>query len=576
MELKNYINPLLKWWWFILLTTILAGASSYFAVQGQPPTYQARTTPMIGRTIDDPNPTGSQFSLGQQLAQTYVDIARRAPLYNATKEALGLNQLPAYSVTALPQTQLIEITVVDTSPERSYAVATELANQLIHLSPAGMQQEEQERHEFVNEQLNVLQLQIEETTAEIEANQETLGELFSAQQIEEVRTEIAALEIKRNTLQANYAALLANTQQGAINTLTIIENARIPTSPMNSDNTTTILISAAIGFVLSASAAYLLEYLDDSVKTPSDIKQACKQPTLASIATIKLKEENHKLITYEFPRSPISEAFRILRTGIQFSTVDHPRRKLLITSPGPAEGKSMIAANLATVMAQAGYNVLLIDADLRRPMQHNLFDLSPTPGLTSLLLETNISDGTYSVHVPVESFIQRTAVLNLHLLASGVIPPNPSELLGSIRMKAALEVLSAGFDVVIIDSPPILGLADSIVLSTLTDGVILVAQAKRTKRKQLKLAVELLREVDAHFIGVVLNRASSKRDQFTYYYYQSHEYQNIPSEKRGAFILNRRRANSLFSRTNNKDKESMKNDESYPIKTLTQQNSLRK
>jgi capsular exopolysaccharide synthesis family protein len=242
--------------------------------------------------------------------------------------------------------------------------------------------------------------------------------------------------------------------------------------------------------------------------------------------------------------------------------VDHPRRKLLITSPSPAEGKSVTAANLATVMAQAGYNVLLIDADLRRPMQHNLFDLSPTPGLTTLLLEPNITDDPYNVQLPLEKFIQRTTVSNLHLLASGVIPPNPSELLGSVRMKAALERLSVGYDFLIIDSPPVLGLADSIVLSTQTDGVVLVAQAKKTKRKQLKLTVEGLREVDAHLIGVTLNRASAKGDGFTYYYYQSNDYHNIPFEKRDAFILNRKRANGSFPLMDSEDKEITRNDES--------------
>lgn len=546
MELKTYINPLIKWWWLIVLATTLAGISSYLAVRQQPPTYQARTTLMIGRTIDDPNPTNTQFFLSQQLAQTYVDIARREPIRNATREALGLSWLPNYSVNALPNTQLIEIMVVDTNPERSYVVAKELANQLIRLSPSGLQQEEQERQAFINQQLNNLQTQIEETQAEIEAQQKALGELFSASQIAEAQTQIAALDAKQNTLRANYAALLANTQQGAINALTIIENATIPTLPINSNKATTILTAAAIGFVLAAGAAYLLEYLDDSVKTPSDVKQVSDLPTLAGIASIKLEDEYDKLITQKQPRSPISEAYRILRTSIQFSSVDKPRRKLLVTSSSPAEGKSVTAANLATVIAQAGYNVLLVDADLRRPMQHNLFDLSPMPGLTTLLLESNIIDNTYHIPLPVDKFIQRTSVANLHLLASGVIPPNPSELLGSVRMKAALDVLSAGYDFIIIDSPPVLALADSIVLSTQIDGVILVAQAKKTKRKQLKMTVDRLREVDAHIIGVTLNRVSSKGDEYTYYYYQGKEYQNFPLEKRDAFFLNGRRANGSY------------------------------
>ena len=544
MDLKTYINPMLKWWWLIVLATALASISSYLAVRQEPPTYQSRTTLMIGRAIDDPNPTGTQFSLGQQLAQTYADIARRELVRNATKEALGVNWLPSYAVNALPNTQLIEITVVDASPERSYAVATELANQLIRLSPSGLQQEEQERQDFINQQLNHLQVQIEETTAEIESQQEILGELFSARQIEDSQTQIAALEAKRNTLQANYAALLANTQQGAINALTIIENASIPSSPINSNKTITILTAAAIGFVLAASAAYLLEYLDDSIKALDDIKQVCDLPTLIAIAPIKLENENDKLIAFEQPRSPISEAFRILRTRIQFSSIAHSCHQILITSAVPGEGKSVTAANLAIVMAQAGHHVLLIDADLRKPTQHILFDLNSQPGLTELLLKSNITvDGTYEIPLPTEKYIQKTGIHDLYLLASGTIPPNPSEILGSVRMKAALDVLSAGFDFLIIDSAPILALADSVVLSTQTDTVILVSHAKKTKRKELKMAIERLREVNAHLIGVTLNRLPLKQAGPYYGYYQSNDSQNVSPQKRKAFALSVKQAN---------------------------------
>lgn len=547
MELKTYISPILKWWWLIVLATVLASVSSYLAVQQQPPSYQARTTLMIGRTIDDPNPTGTQIYLSQQLASTYVDIARREPVRNATKEALGLSWLPPYSVNVLPNTQLIEILVVDTNKERSYVVATELANQLIRLSPSGVQQEEQERQAFINQQLNDLQVQIEETKSEIEAQQEALGELFSARQIAEAQAQIAALESKRNTLQANYAALLANTQQGAINALTIIENASIPTTPINSNKMTTVMTAAAIGFVLATSAAYFLEYLDDSVKTIEDVKKVDNIPTLASIGNARLEAGENKLVTIEYPRSPISEAFRILRTNIQFSSVDNSPRKLLITSPNPGEGKTTIAANLAVVIAQAGHKVLLVDADLRRPMQHELFKLEPKPGLTELLLETNVADNNDDSAVPIEKFIQKTDVPNLSVLASGVIPHNPSELLGSFRMKASLDLLSAKYDYLIIDSPPVLALADSLVLSAQIDGLLLVARANWTKRRQLKLTVEKLQEVDAPMIGVTLNGASLKEEGYSsYYYYHDAHNQNASITKRRAFNLNGMRNNGLL------------------------------
>jgi non-specific protein-tyrosine kinase len=546
MELKLYLKPLLKWWWLILLATALASVSSYLALGQQPPTYESRTTLMIGRTIDDPNPTGTQFNLGQQLAQTYADIARREPIRNATKEALGMNWLPTYTVNALPNTQLIEIIVVDTSPERSYVVAKELANQLIRLSPSGPQQEEQERQAFINQQLNNLQVQIEETTAEIEFQQEILGGLFSAQQLAETQTQIAALEEKRSTLQANYAALVANTNQGAINALTIIENAAIPSSPVNSNKLLTLLSAAAIGFVLAASVAYLLEYLDDSIKTLDDVRQTCDLPALVGIAPIKLENEGHKLVAYEQPRSPISEAFRILSTRIQFYNIDHACRRILITSARPKEGKSVIAANLAIVMAQAGHRVLLIDADLRKPTQHLLFELNPKPGLTALLLNSRITkDGTYEILLPPEKYLQKTAIRNLYLLASDIIPPNPSELLSSVKLKTTLDALSARFDFLIIDSTPILDLADSIALSIQTDVVILVAHAKKTKRKELKTAVSHLREVNANVIGVTLNGLSTKLEGRYDEYYKSAENQDTSHQKQGMFVLSVKQTDGL-------------------------------
>jgi non-specific protein-tyrosine kinase len=374
-----------------------------------------------------------------------------------------------------------------------------------------------------------------------------LGGLFSARQIADVQIQIAALESKRNTLQANYAALLANTQQGAINALNIIENAAIPTNPISSNKTTTILTSAAIGFVLAVSAAYFLEYLDDSVKSVDDVKKAGDISTLASIPNIRTEQDTNRLITTTQPRSPVSEIYRILRTNIHFSRVDNPPRKLLITSPNPGEGKTTITANLAAVIAQAGHKVLLLDADLRRPMQHVVFGLNSKPGLTELLLEENLADESDDTAV-VEKFIQKTGVSNLDVLVSGTIPHNPSELLGSFRMKAALDLLSTKYDFLIIDSPPVLALADSLILSAQIDGVILVAQANRTKRRQLKLTVEKLREVDAPLVGVTLNRGSQKEEGYSYYYYQSDKNQeSAVSSRKDLFNLNGTRVNGLLS-----------------------------
>jgi capsular polysaccharide biosynthesis protein len=319
MDLQAYMAPLRKWWWLIILATLLAGGASYLAVRDQVLMYQARTTLMIGRAIENPNPTNTQLSLGQQLAPAYADIAQREPVRTATMEALGLLSLPVFSVAALPNTQLLEIVVLDTNPQRAQAVANELANQLIKQSPSGLNEDELERQEFVNNQLDEIEAQIEETEDEIDAKQSELGELFSAQQINDAQNQLAALQTKLTTLQSNYAALLASTGQEGVNALTVIEAAHLPQQPIDPQIEVTILTAAAIGLAISVAAAYLLEYLDDRIKSPTYIRQTYNLPTLAAITSIGKKKDEDRLITVSNPRSPVSEAFRGLRTSLQFA-----------------------------------------------------------------------------------------------------------------------------------------------------------------------------------------------------------------------------------------------------------------
>lgn len=546
MDLRTYIAPLLRWWWLIIAATLIAGFSSYMVVRQQPDRYQSLSTLMIGRTIDDPNPNSTQFFLTQQLAETYADMAQRDVVRKATMDELELTWLPEYSVQA--NSPLIEIVVVDTSPERAQAVATELANQLITLSPSGIGQEERVRQEFVNDQLTDLQSQMEATQEELAAKQTELGELFSASEIAETQNQIDALSRKFSSLQSNYAALLSNTQQGAINALTIIEPASLPTRPMSSSNMMTVVAAAAVGFVLAAGAAYLLEYLDDTIKRPEDVTQITNLPVLTGIARVDFEEEDSRLITITAPRSPTAESFRSLRTSVQFANVDNPNRILLVTSSNPGEGKSFTAANLALVIAQAGHSVLLIDADLRRPTQNKIFGLSQERGLTSLLLEpdlAHICDDNTSL---LEEFIQPTDEFWLQVLTSGPIPHNPSELLGSDKMRTALNALATRFDYLVVDSSPTLAVTDSVVISTLADGVVVVVVPGETRRNHLKQTMARLNSVNANVIGITLNRYKSIRGD-NYYYYQSQYYGHDDDAEQKAEPEKRRRGFGRFRRS---------------------------
>ena len=530
MELKEYIAPLLKWWWLLLASTLVAAVSSLIAVSQQPSIFVAETTLMIGRALENPNPSGNDLFLGQQLATTYADIAKREPVRQATMDALGLTWLPEYNVLPVSNTQLMLVSVEDTDPVRAMAVANELARQLILKSPTNSQ-DNLDRRAFINEQLDELQVKIQETQNDINDKQEELSNMVSARQIQDTQNQITALQTKLNTLQTNYANLLSNTQQGALNTLTVIEPASVPVEPVGPDVPMTVLTSSAIGFVLAASAAYLLEYLDNTVKNPEEVKKLTDLPTLAGIAHIKGESYPDKLITLNHPRSPISEAYRSLRTNIQFSTIDHSGGiSLLVTSPNPSEGKSVSVANLAIVMAQAGHKVLIIDSDLRRPVQHRLFRLSNRNGLTDILLEMNEGQVRDQIGSVLQWGVQKTQVERLYVLTSGSLPPNPSELLGSNKMKAALRALSESFDYLLLDSPPELIVTDAAVLSALTYGVIVIANTDSTTKNGLKQAVEQLRGVNANInlLGVVLNNLSPQRDgyYYNYYYYKKSYYRD--------------------------------------------------
>ncbi|MBM7095669.1 MULTISPECIES: CpsD/CapB family tyrosine-protein kinase [Alteribacter] len=221
----------------------------------------------------------------------------------------------------------------------------------------------------------------------------------------------------------------------------------------------------------------------------------------------QLTDKQRSLISHHAQKSPVTEQFRTLRTNIQFSSIDKVVKKILISSSGPAEGKSTVIANLGVVMAQQGKRVLLIDSDLRKPTVHFTFQLENTFGLTSVLTRAE----------SFESAVQETAVENLEVLTSGPVPPNPSELIGSRSMELFLSQIEKDYDYILFDAPPINVVTDGQILATKTDGVVLVIRSGKTEKEAAIKAVELLKKTNSNIIGTVLNDREMKED--TYYYY---------------------------------------------------------
>ncbi|MCS6909982.1 MAG: polysaccharide biosynthesis tyrosine autokinase [Anaerolineales bacterium] len=519
MELGDYLTPLRRWWWLILASVIIAMTSAFFFTRELPPVYMARTTLLVGRALTEANPTEFEFGLGRTLARAYANVAVREPIANGVKSQLGLTELPKYTANPTPDGQFLEILVTDASPELAQRVANAIAEQIIKQSPGVSQ--DSERQAFVEAQLEDIRRKIENTTKEIAQAQEKLSSVTSAAALDSLQGEIRTLEQRLTTLQSNYAALLANTARGASNTLTIFEPAALPDRPIGPDITLIILAAGLAGLVLSTGAAYLIEFLDDTLRTSDDMSRLLPYPIVGYIGEME-RGRTGLVSVIDRPHSAIADAFRSLRTNLEFAAVDKPFQVIQITSASKGEGKSSIAFNLALIIAQRGKRVLLLDCDLRCPAVHRLLGMPNHDGLSDLFLgKLNVQDVTR---------VWRDN--KLFAITGGTPPPNPTELLGSKRMDQILAELKENYDAIVIDGPPFF-VPDAWVLTSKVDSVLVVAQPGFTRRSVVRAMVEQLKRVHAPVSGVVINRLSAARaseGRFSYvsYYY----YGRIGSEQR--------------------------------------------
>jgi capsular exopolysaccharide synthesis family protein len=506
MDLREYTVPLKKWWWLLVLATVLATVSAYFATQRLPSIYEAETTLIIGRAIYDPNPSSNEFGLTRKLAEAYADILQQEPIRNATMTTLGLTWLPDY--VARPSDQFLEIAVTDTDPERAQAVANELANQLIRLR-TGPQEGDQERQAFVNQQLDNLQNDITSTEEQINKLQAELGKMNSASEIADTQKQIEALQTKLTTLRSNYVTLAATTQQGAVNTLSVLSPAARPQYPIGPNRRALILLAGLSGLVLATGAAYLLEFLDATLKTPEEISRLFQLSVIGYIAETKMVEGKPHVT--EQPHSTVAEAFRSLKTNLEFAGAEKPLKTILVTSAAASEGKTTIATNLAIVMAQGGKKVILVDADLRRPKVHVFLGIPNELGLHEV----------YRGEAEALEVLRPWKDENLSVITAGSMAANPMELLGSQKMSDILASLYGAADVIILDGPPFL-VADAWVLSSKVDGVLLVIRPGYTHRDAVRTVMEQISRMGARAIGATLNRIPARQaDYYGGYWYIS-------------------------------------------------------
>jgi len=370
--------------------------------------------------------------------------------------------------------------------------------------------------------------------------EKTLRESFHKQRGETVAQNQAAINynILKQEIETNKGLLDGLMQRskendvtmaGTPNNIHVVDYAAIPKEPIGPRRLQAVMLALVLAVAFGVTLALFLEYLDDTLKTPSDIESGLRLPSLATIPNAGKSAERFLPISRALQRtngnssgpellinaggpSLQSEAYKHLRTSILLSTAGRAPKSLLVTSSVPAEGKTTTVVNTATVLAQTGAQVLVIDADMRRPRLHQVFGLNNNDGL-SAILSSDITEAD------VLSKIDKFSNTNIHLLSSGAIPPNPAELLGSPQMKRLLNLAGETFDYIVIDSPPVASFTDGVLISFLVDGVLLVVHGGKTSRQVVKRTRQMLVEIGAKIIGVVLNKADVRSKDYYYYHY---------------------------------------------------------
>jgi len=513
MELRQYFQILLKWAWLIALGTVIAGGTAFVVSKLMVPTYQASTTLLVSEATQPSVTDYTSIMTSERLAKTYGEWLKKRPVLNEVIGNLGLgvdaeDLAGEVDVQLVRDTQFIVLSVTDTDPEQ----ATRIANEIPQVFIAQNEAIQMDRFAASKESLLAQMAQIE---ADAQRTEEAIASLERARGDNVVQ--LASLENNLAQYRDSYGALLASyeqirvTEASRLSNIIIVEPAEAPGSAVSPRTLLNTLLAAVVGLMLAVGVVFLVEYLDDTLKTDEDVQRELALPTLANIGRITpVREPGDHLITLNHQRSPISEAYRVLRSNIRFAKIDNPSSSLLVTSPGPEEGKTTTAANLAVVLAQAGQKVILVDSDLRRPTLHEFFGLDNHVGLTDLLVD---GEGLW------QEVLRTTDQEGLRVLTSGGLPPNPSELLGSDSMRETLRELEKTADVVILDSSPLLAVTDGSILGSLVGGAILVLQAGKTRNEAARRAKDALDNSGVKLLGVVVNRISRHRGAYGYYHY---------------------------------------------------------
>ncbi len=528
MDLLHFGRVFRRWWWLLVTAVLLAGGAGYLFSKRTAPVYQTSTRLLVSN-VQPTGPTSYDDTLASvSLAQTYKEFAHDPSILQQTIDSLHLRLPPsrlAEEVDAqiVRNTPLLEITVRDGSPTRVAAIADKLAQVLATyvnrlgtrpVSPAAQQ---------VFHQIDALRKMLANATTQLDHLRPTLyPDAEVTRQMRYLQDEVTRYQDQLTRLIDTQRQLMSG-QGRAAPTLTDLGPAPVPTAPVQPQPLRTLTLAGLIGFLLALGVALLLDLVDDRVREPTDIESLLGVPPLAVVGLVRaggsqllhnstLSRAAMMLTVGTRPNSVRLLSGSTVSKGVRFTedllllraSLDAvmPVRPIVlcVSSAQTGEGKSTIAANLAILEAQAGKQVILIDANLRDPQLHHYFNLPNEYGLSAYL--TPKPAGTQP---PLQD-----GPLNIKILAAGAVPPDPAALLGSQRMAELLHMLRARADVVIVDTASILASPDAILLQQFVDGTVLIVDTKRARRGAIVAALAALQQVSGTVLGVVLNKSGRR------------------------------------------------------------------